>query len=320
MAVLIVWGAQRRWRDLGLLTAVVGMGVAPWALHVRAVGRQVPDELGIMYTTYGSVLRDAGVPLLDVVGNNARVLWDMLVAMMSLHGFPHWTRVMLAGVSVALLAMGLLLGARRGGVQVAALGFAGYVVVVLAWPFGPIRFLWGLWPVVLILMATPLVRLVRLLPTRAAIAVSMLLISWVLVGPVQYTVRGLRAGWVTDSIVPEPEGTIAIVRVVTAEPWLRERRLAAELAPVVALYTGATVVPIGRPRADAEYRPPMLPVVQEDFRASQRLFGPDAFLVLRGGIFDAALSQLGSLDGRALRERPSGHPYVRLYLLDDSER
>jgi hypothetical protein len=113
------------------------------------------------------------------------------------------------------------------------------------WPFNPSRFVWGIWPLLLLLVLAGADAAARglgpvALPARLALLVSF---AWVAVGYGAYELRGVRGSW-WSSIARGNAG-----RIVPAVQWARANTapddvLAAEDEGAIYLYAGRTAVPV----------------------------------------------------------------------------
>jgi hypothetical protein len=116
---------------------------------------------------------------------------------------------------------------------------------VLVWPFNPSRFVWGIWPLLLLVVlagahaAAPGVRgLVQ--PARIALLAAF---TWVVVGYGAYELRGVRGAWWSSIARANAR------RIAPAVQWSLANTapgdvLAAEDEGAIYLYTGRTAVPV----------------------------------------------------------------------------
>jgi hypothetical protein len=120
-----------------------------------------------------------------------------------------------------------------------------YLAIVLVWPFNPSRFVWGIWPLLLLPVlagahaavagAGGLAR-----PARIALLASF---AWVAAGYGAYELRGIRGSW-WSSIA-----RANTARIAPAVQWAREHTapgdvIAAEDEGAIYLYTGRLAVPV----------------------------------------------------------------------------
>ena len=149
------------------------------------------------------------------------------------------TLVALAAVAVA----GTL--ALRPRAPVTLLFLAGYTAIVLVWPFPPSRFVWGVWPLLLFVIAAAGWSITA--PgrrshgaTRVAVAAALL---WVGVGYAAYELRAARGGW-WASIARAGSRRIAPAIAWTQSHTAPSDIVAADDEGAVYLYTGRRAVPV----------------------------------------------------------------------------
>jgi hypothetical protein len=255
-ALAIVYSVRRRWRDAALTVAAAAVVVLPWLLWVAAHDHDVPS---LMRGDYGSYfgwfvdgIRERGPSLL--IETLRRTLPDML-GQLAYRLRPQSMPVLsgLTSLCVLLLAIcGAIRLARRAPVTITFLG--AYLVIAALWPFPPLRFLLGIWVVLMLLLASgaqmliddglpnalwhrPMLRLTK----RVVGAVAAALLT---VGVVAYNVRGFaHRGWA----VTEEQSWRWIAPKVA---WVRART---DTSAVIAtdhdegaifLYTGRRAVPV----------------------------------------------------------------------------
>jgi hypothetical protein len=127
-------------------------------------------------------------------------------------------------------------------------------------------------------------------------------------GHTAYNARGIGKGWESTASREMSGAGIRLVRHVNDDRSLDGKLIAAELAPMLAIYTGAQVLPVeiltpGEHVVDKT----ILDHVAELERIDRR-FEPDAYVVMRAGLLAA---RLGS--GRRLVDAsPPGTPVSTL--------
>jgi hypothetical protein len=145
---------RRRWRDSGLVVGVAAAALVPWQLWLGAHAGALPPELVGKYGEYGGWMLDGyrtgGLPFArDVLAINVRELADALVAPFALGDTPALRWV--AGVAlVATAGAGAAPFARRAPVTAGML--ACYLIIVAVWPFEPHRFVWAVWPLLVLVV------------------------------------------------------------------------------------------------------------------------------------------------------------------------
>ncbi len=227
-----------------LVAAAAGAAcVAPWLVWVARHHADVDPALVAGYGTYTDLLAQAGWATLSPAGI-ADVLRPLAaVALAPLHG---WLRLFFGVPALALVAAGFAPLRRRA--PALAWSLAGYLAIVLVWPFGPDRFLWAVWP----FLAVSFFAGAELLAARAAATSSVAAAAgrWgvalttlvVVTGFAYFQVRGYARGDATHL----QRGISATLDEVL--PWIRQATppdavIAGEDEALLWLYTGRRAVP-----------------------------------------------------------------------------
>lgn len=223
--------------------------LAPWLLWVRHYDPLMPELVRGQYGSYGAWfvegMRSEGVALLWAT------LRDNVVTCLAIIARSFSLTRHVVSDAVAVLAV-LVLGAagaddcwRRS--RVLSLFLAFYIVIALVWPFSPLRMIWGVWPLLMLLMVGGAMRLWRLGENARharAIARPACVVATVvaLTGTLAFNVRGYANAWwatTSRSLLPRIQPTIA---------WVAERSrlgdvIVADDEGAVFLYTGRRAVP-----------------------------------------------------------------------------
>ncbi len=256
LPAVLVLAVRRRPRHAAIVLLVSLVVLAPWQLWVSARGGALAPELRGNYGPYLPWLLSgfsAGGPgfLPRMAAQN---LVEMGGTLQPLHGLPAAAGAAIAVVAAILLVAGASLAFRRAPATVLSLGL--YVLMVVCWAFSPERFLWAVWPLLVLLWAVGVTAVVRWRPAPAwprAVRAALLLgaaavavcqgvtFARVLRGDDPWKVRtetrerGILAGPVVDWVVAHTRpGDV----VVTDHG----------LANLVALYTGREVLPAQDPQ------------------------------------------------------------------------
>jgi hypothetical protein len=194
------------------------------------------------YGTYADLLGQAGWWL------SPASVGDLLTPLgaVALAPFRGWFRFYLGVPALLLLVAGFAPLIRR----VPALGWslAGYLLIVCAWPFGPDRFLWAVWPFLALAFAAGVARVwSRLAAVRQPFArvgrwCVAVVAAAVVAGYGFYQVRGYARGDVTAL----QRGISATLNEIL--PWIRTATppaaiVAGEDEALLWLYTGRRAVP-----------------------------------------------------------------------------
>jgi hypothetical protein len=144
---------DRTWRDQVLLVLV---GMAPWLLWEFVQRNAVPNALLGLYGSYSrwyllSLTADPLTVLFRVPFINLKeLLYEMGADLIGRGWLPWIHTVVCIGIGMGV-GWGVWLGRKAGGVV--ATGLALYGLSILLWPFPPDRFLSGVWPVALLVLA-----------------------------------------------------------------------------------------------------------------------------------------------------------------------
>jgi hypothetical protein len=236
--------------------------------------------------------RTGGLPFFrEVLTTNVAATWAMLGIFMSpLVDGP--VRHLSAALATLAFVAGLLALAARERAPLTALAFAGYLVAVLSWPFWVDRFFWVMWPLVLLVALAGAAALVQALRSRGRVrlAGAVIVVTTLLaIGHESYNVRGLARGWERSASHDMSGAGIRLVRQVNDDRSLDGKLIAAELAPMLALYTELQVLPVEilTPREHVTDKTPAERV--DELERIDRRFRPEAYVVMQAGPYYPAL-------------------------------
>jgi hypothetical protein len=248
-AIALVVSLRKNFRGAAIFGAVAVVLLLPWQLWVGAHSSVVPLPMRGNYESYAAWfaagLRMEGARLFFLtVARTTTELASMFATVVS-PAMPATVRV---GALLALVALSTL-GARelwrRTPVTAAFLAF--YAAIVIVWPFSPTRFIWGIWPLVMLLPALGARHAlgwrhgdrVRRVVHPMALASAILLAC----GYTAYNVRGYRYQW-WSSIPRSVSATAGPLLEWIATHTPRDALVATEAETAVYLYTGRPVVPV----------------------------------------------------------------------------
>jgi hypothetical protein len=246
-AVVILLAMRRRWRDAALVAAAAIVCLLPWQVWSAVHAGRLPAPLLGNYDSYASWwlrgLRVTGARMLPAtLAKTVPETLEMLAVLFSpMRAAAAHTATLLALGALALAGVWSM----RHRMPVTLLFVGGYLAIVLVWPFNPARFVWGIWPLLLLLLlagahaavAYPS-RLAR--PARGALLAAF---AWVAVGYAAYEVRGVRGSW-WSSIARANAQRIAPAVQWTIANTAPDDVLAAEDEGAIYLYTGRRAVPV----------------------------------------------------------------------------
>ena len=245
-AMIVVLGAQRRWRDAAVVSACAILCLLPWQLFTARHGHSLPAPLLGGYDSYTAWW----------VRGFHEYGWSMLPKTLS-RTIPQAAQMFAALFSpmrtgaapVTLLALAVLVAAGIAAwwkrMPVTILFLAGYLAIVAIWPFQPSRFIWGVWPLILVLLVLGAHAAVVGAPHwhRAARVLVLASCCWVGVGYASYEVRASRGRW--WSSIPRA----AVDHITFAVAWTRANTAPGDIVSTedegsVFLYTGRRTVPV----------------------------------------------------------------------------
>ncbi|CAN5919897.1 hypothetical protein BH11GEM1_BH11GEM1_28390 [soil metagenome] len=271
-AMFVALGARRRWRAAAVLSACALLCLLPWQLFTARHGHSLPAPLLGEYDSYTAWwirgLHEFGWSMLPItLSRTIPEAAQMFAALFS--------PVRTAGAPVTLVALAVLVAAGIAAwwkrIPVTILFLGGYLTIVAVWPSQPSRFIWGVWPLILVLLV---------LGAHAAVidgarwhrAIRVLVLAsccWVAVGYGRYEVRAVRGRW--WSSIPRA----AVDHVTFAIGWTRANTapddiVSTEDEGAVFLYTGRRTIPVrtftvdqylGSPTPEQEARAGLVPLL-----------------------------------------------------------
>ena len=248
-ALVLVW--RRRFLPALLVCLAGALVMLPWQLWVSAHETEVPAVFLGRYGSYATWLlggiRDGGMEWVATLAwFNLRLFvaggWDTL----AVNGLPIALRFVVTVIATAFFAWGWSLMLRRA--PVAALMVAGYLSLVVLWPFQPQRFTFGIWPLLGLIFGLAVESIVRWTPhTRRLVALRWAgvgLAALLLMGYARSNYQSVSRGWwtsiqgyVADRAKPAVEWVLANTR--------EDAVIVTEDDVLLHLYTGRRAIPIG---------------------------------------------------------------------------
>ena len=246
LALLIPLVRGRRWRDAGLVASGAAIAVLPWtlwsALHAGALAAPLAGNYGSYAAWWMRGFREMGpVMIPETVRRTGAEGSAMLAALFSpaRSSSAHAATLVFLATLAAAGAWSL-----RGRAQVTLWFLAGYMAIVLVWPFPPTRFIWGVWPLLLLVLTSGAHAAVTSLgPSRLARVGVAAAFCWIVVGYGGYELRAAKGRW-WSSI-----SRVADRRISAAVAWTVANTqpgdiVAADDEGAVFLYTGRRTVPV----------------------------------------------------------------------------
>lgn len=265
VALVLLLALRRRRRAALACTAGTLLVLVPWALWAHLHATPLPSGLQGSYGTYGAWylagLRETGIAgVLRTVLANGREVAALLADRCSFTDGP-WGRGLGAALAAAAIVVGAWRLARRAPLTVA---FAGvYFAVLLLWPFTPWRFVYAVWPVVVLCAGAAIAWGVRLGGPKGLRGAAILLSALLLVAAGRCERRAFAGRtWATGT--RQAAAAIGpLVRWVSANTTPSDV-VAADDEPLVYLLTGRKAVPLV-PFTASEYLNP--PTTAQNARA-----------------------------------------------------
>ena len=248
-ALLIVLLIRRSYRDAAVAALAGILVIAPWVWWVTSNDPLMPVTVRGQYGSYSGwlvegVRADGAGILIRAIRDNAITMYAVVARSFSLLQNGVLDGLAVASVMVLFIA-GLLEFRTRAQVTLAFILL--YLVSLLIWPFSPLRFLWGVWPLLVTAMVCGAVVLWRSASSRqrrlteARVAVAAVA-TVVVVGALVFNVQGYRNAWwatVSRTFAPRIQAQLAWVNEKTG----RDDVIVADDEAAVYLYTGRRAVP-----------------------------------------------------------------------------
>lgn len=320
LVLSLLW--ERRWRESAAFAGAVLLTMLPWQLYVSRTAPAFPAEILGAYGPYLDYVlsgyREAGIGLvLEVARKNLVETWQFSGVPLQPFGPVAW-RGWLVVLACALGVVGLVAMVRRHTLRPFAIAVLLYTGAVIVWPFQVERFLWAIWPLYVFIVAAGAQALLAWQPPRAARAMHA--VVWVVgstlaLGNASYNANGMRK----DHIGKAPEvlayRNLRVVRYVNSREDLHGKVIAADVAPMVALYSGEMVVPTGDLKVEDHLRSPSIPESAKRLERIDARYRPVAYVFLRAPGLARALQAATFVEGRVFTEVPSGDDSIQLFLL-----
>src|SRR5262249_4995619 len=139
-------------------------------------------------------------------------------------------------------------GARRlwRGARISTVFLGAYVAIVIAWPFTPSRFIWGIWPLFILLPVLGAIELRTWVPKFPALRIARVALlagfAATLTGYFVYNFRGYRGHW-WSSIARQKAAMLRPMVLWTRERTAPGQVIASSAEPLVYLYGERSAVP-----------------------------------------------------------------------------
>jgi hypothetical protein len=298
LAVAVVIALQKNVRGIASLAAGAAAVIAPWQLWQWNHASDLPEVIRGDYGPYTSWLSDgakhgAADLILRTVPATSRELFAMFAGLTTA-GIPTTAARLLAVCGMlATILLGAVLLARTA--RVAVVFIAIYFAIVLVWPFTPSRFIWGIWPLIVVCFAAGALALLEWRPAapiaRAGRVVFAATVLLGVAGYGVYTMRGVRGAW-WSSI---PRSTTAIT--APAIQWIARHTAPGAIVATNAefmtyLYADRLAVPATRFAANDYFASPSSASRSEALRSILQGYRIDAVAIIANDSLEKAARTL----------------------------
>ena len=156
LALAVVLVARRQVRSAMCVAAAAAIVVLPWqvwtVLATPALAPPLDGAYGSYLGWFAAGVREGGLPfMLATARINVSELW-LLLQDRVVPADLAWARTLASASLLVLACVGAWILSRRA--PAAAVFLACYMAIVVVWPYTPWRFLWAVWPVVLLAVAS----------------------------------------------------------------------------------------------------------------------------------------------------------------------
>jgi hypothetical protein len=243
-AVILLLAVRGQWKHAAVCGAGVVVAIAPWQLWQSLHAAQLPGALQGSYGSYVGWfvegMKHDGF-LGRTLATNAREVWSLIGGRFALSDAPF-----MIGLGAAAAAIVMSFGAWRMYRRApATVVFAViYAIIVMFWPYTPWRFVFGIWPIVILFIGEAARYGVQEASDRATAGILVATATGVVcAGMVVREARSIRErGWSVPS-------RVATQQTLPSMFWiLRNTKetevVASEAEELVYLYTGRKSVPV----------------------------------------------------------------------------
>lgn len=242
----------RRRREAGVAALGAAAVLAPWqlwvAVHLHELAPAYRGSYGPYLDWVLGMYRERGLAFVLVMAR-MNLLALMRSLGVSLFPFgPRAIRPLLVTLVLVVTAIAVMRARRRASTALLFLLF--YFAVVFAWPYAPDRFMWAIWPLLGMLLASGAVECWRIgshpgaVPSvRATSAFACAIGVFAIAGHAAYSVRGASRHWWDAAARGNADALIPVADWINANTKPGDV-IAVDGEPFIYLYTGRTVVPV----------------------------------------------------------------------------
>ncbi|HEY2850679.1 MAG TPA: hypothetical protein VGI97_12430 [Gemmatimonadaceae bacterium] len=251
-ALVLALLVARRRREAAVAIGGAVAALAPWQLWIARHAHDLPVAYRGNYGPYLDwvlgMYRDRGAAFALVIART-NVLTLMRSFGIALFPFgPREIRPLLVTLMLVVTAVAVIRARRRATTALLFVFF--YCALVFAWPYSPERFMWGIWPLLGVLLASGAIECWRIACERGAargVKVTAMFACavgiWAIGGHAAYSVRGASRHWWDSAARANADALLPVV------DWIKTNTnpadvIAVDGEPFVYLHTGRTVVPV----------------------------------------------------------------------------
>jgi hypothetical protein len=294
-----------RLKDAGVVLACAAFVMLPWQLWVRANQGFVPEPMRGLYESYSSWMTRA------LQGEGVSVLWrtsvrtsNEIAGMFAVLATPlafAWARLLTLLALAALLVAGVRRSWRTA--PTTTLFLVVYSAIVVVWPYAPTRFVWGIWPLFVLVFVLGAVEVKSWVPRRPGAEVPRALLLacslFVAAGYARYNIRGYRNHWWSTASRTQAANLRPVI------VWARSRSrpqdvIASTVEPAIYLYSGRLAVPATGFNARDYLRPATVHETEHALRQILGAYHVDAVAI--GAVGDSLRAAVASMASGASPE------------------
>jgi 4-amino-4-deoxy-L-arabinose transferase-like glycosyltransferase len=242
----------RRRREAAVALAAAVVVVAPWQLWIALHTHDLPAAFRGSYGPYLNwVLGMYGErgPAFVFVLSRMNLLALMRSMGISLFPFgPREIRPLLVTLVLVVSAIGVIRARRRATTALLFVLF--YCAMVFAWPYSPDRFIWAIWPLLGMLLASGAVECWRIGAHHSAVpsvrvtsAFACAMGVFAIGGHAAYSMRGASRHWWDTAARANADALLPVADWINANTR-PDDVIAVDGEPFIYLRTGRTVVPV----------------------------------------------------------------------------
>lgn len=251
-AVALALLIARRRRESAVAVAGAVATLAPWQLWIARHAHDLPAAYRGNYGPYLDwvlgMYHDRGAAFALVLAR-MNLLTLMRSFGIALFPFgPREIRPLLVTLMLVVTAVAVIRARRRAATALLFVFF--YCALVFGWPYSPERFMWGIWPLLGVLLASGAVECWRIArehgASRSVRVTAMFACAvgvWAIGGHAAYSVRGASRHWWDSAARTNADALLPVAQWIRANTDTSDV-VAVDGEPFVYLHTGRTVVPV----------------------------------------------------------------------------